>query len=353
MFKNLTIRQISLYLAIAIFTINLVFCIIFFFFIGTLDVQISKGVVFFVFQIILLIAFFLVVRYFLESFVFRKLKVIYKIISESKLPGNDSKPVVNALKTSLDDVNAEVFKWAEKTTKEISYLKTLEEYRKSYVGDISHELKTPIFTIQGYIHTLLDGGIYDESINIQYLTRAAKNIERLQVIVEDLELINKLESGGMILEEITFDIKKLVQEVLLDLKSAADEKSIKLEFKEGANKSYTVKGDQESIRQVLINLMSNSIKYGKEGGTTKISFYDLESKVLVEASDNGIGIEEKHMKHLFDRFYRADTSRSRSQGGSGLGLSIVKHIIEAHHETINVRSTFGVGSTFGFTLKKA
>ena len=256
-------------------------------------------------------------------------------------------------KKSLSDVNEKVMQWATSAKKEIADLKTLEQYRKNYVGNISHELKTPIFAIQAYLHTLLDGGIHDENINIKYLKRAAENTERLQNIVEDLEIISKLESGQVELEMKKFDIRELVTDILMDLTPMAKEKNIQLMLKEGASQSFQVIADRESIRQVLTNLIVNSIKYGRENGTTKISFYDMDKLLLVEVSDNGIGMEERHIKHVFDRFYRVDSSRSRKQGGSGLGLAIVKHIIEAHGQTINLRSTLNIGSTFGFTLKMA
>ena len=254
---------------------------------------------------------------------------------------------------TLEDINDDVIEWAKATQAEIETLKSLESYRKNFVGNISHELKTPIFTIQGYLHTLLDGGLDDPDINKDYLNRAAKNTARLQNIVEDLETISRLESGREIIELRRFDIKALVQEVTDDIQSIANERGIKISFKEGADHPYGVHADREGIRQVLTNLLINSIKYGKDGGSTKVSLYNMENQILVEITDNGIGIEEKHLKHLFDRFYRVDTSRSRAIGGSGLGLSIVKHIIEAHNQTIHVRSTKGIGSTFGFTLDKS
>lgn len=298
------------------------------------------------------IAVYALTRFLLERYIFRKIKLIYKIIHDSKLDkGKKKLKMLNS--SSLDEVNEEVVRWAETTEKEIQSLKLLEQYRKDFVGNISHELKTPIFSIQGYLHTLLDGGIHDENINLKYLQRAVNNAERLQSIVEDLEEISKLESGKLILDMRKFDIKALAKEVMDDLEVMASEKNIKLVFKDGADQPFNVIADRENIRQVLTNLVTNSVKYGKEGGNTRISFYDIDKNVLVEVSDNGLGIEDVHLKHLFDRFYRVDTSRSREQGGSGLGLSIVKHIIEAHNQTINVRSTQGVGSTFGFTLKKA
>ncbi|MFZ1703364.1 MAG: ATP-binding protein [Saprospiraceae bacterium] len=288
----------------------------------------------------------------MEQYVFRKIKLIYKIINDNKKE-HIGKDLEEFHKKSISDVNVSVVEWATNTKKEIADLKTLEEYRKNYVGNISHELKTPIFSIQAYLHTLLDGGLEDENINIKYLKRAAENVERLQNIVEDLDIISKLESGQFDLDKRRFDLKELVIETFMDLQPIANEKNIKLVFKEGADNVYFVMGDKDSIRQVFSNLLVNSIKYGNNKGTTKVSFYDMEKHILIEVSDNGIGIEEIHLKHLFDRFYRVDSSRSRKQGGSGLGLSIVKHIIEAHDQTIKVRSTPNIGTTFSFTLAKS
>lgn len=341
MYKNITIQQITILISVLVTLINVLVITIGF---NWLDywwiVLITLG---------LFYVNFLIVKFFIEKYVFRKIKLIYKLIYDSKKDKNAD----DINKESLEDVNTKVIEWAENTKKEIASLKTLEEYRKNYVGNISHELKTPIFTIQAYLHTLIEGGIYDENINLDYLKRAADNTERLQNIVEDLDIINKLESGNAELDIRKFDIRELIKDIFLDLKSIAKKKKIKLLLKEGASSSYFVMADRESIRQVFTNLLVNSIKYGKEGGTTKVSFYDMDTELLTEISDNGIGIDEKHLKHVFDRFYRVDSSRSRKQGGSGLGLSIVKHIIEAHDQTINVRSTLDIGSTFGFTLAKA
>lgn len=255
--------------------------------------------------------------------------------------------------TSLMDIESEVEGWAANTKDEIGQLILLEKYRTKFLGDISHELKTPLFSIQGYLHTLVEGGMYDESINIKYLNRAIENSKRLQYIIDDLELINKLESQQSKIVPIDFGIKKLAEEVFSDLEIIAKESEIVLSFKAGAANEIKVNADREAIRKVLANLITNGIKYGKKGGIIKLSFYDMEKQVLIEVSDDGVGIEEPHFKHLFDRFYRVDPSRSRKLGGSGLGLSIVKHILEVHKQHITVRSTKDVGSTFGFTLKKS
>lgn len=289
--------------------------------------------------------------FFLKKYIYRKVKLIYKIIHTSKVTSPEDKEV-KLSENVIDRVEDEVSKWMEDQRKEIQSLKKMEKYRRNFLGNISHELKTPIFSIQGYIHTLLDGGLYDEKINMEYLQRAANNVERLQTIVEDLEIIARLENETMVLDIQNFDIKELAHEAIEDIEMTAKAKKINVGFKEGADKSFLVRADRENIRQVITNLLVNSIKYGREDGRTKIGFYDMSDYILVEVSDNGIGIESKHLNHVFDRFYRVDKSRSRDQGGSGLGLSIVKHIMEAHKQTITVRSTEGVGSTFGFTLAK-
>lgn len=346
MFKNLTTKQVAIYLTALISFIAGLFMLSLIYFLNTDQPLFLYAIPF------LLFAFFCYVstNYLLQRFVFRKIKLIYKIISKKKYADNEDL----VIEGNFDKVNREVARWAADTEREIKDLKALEDYRRSFVGNISHELKTPIFAIQGYLHTLLDGGLYDEKINRKYIEKAANNVDRLQNIVDDLEIINSLESGNEVLVYSKFDIKALTQEVFDDLTFFAKKKSIKLLFKEGASGQMFVNADKDRIRQVLNNLITNSVKYNDdEDGKTFVSFYRLDESILVEISDNGIGIEEKHLKHLFDRFYRIDSSRSRSQGGSGLGLSIVKHIVESHNQNINVRSTLGIGSTFGFTLQKA
>lgn len=346
LFKNITIRQVTFLITFFVTLTSVTFFVLFQF--GIKDP--NMWAIFLCSTILFIVQFFLI-RLLMEQYVFRKIKLIYKIINDNKKE-QIGKDLAKFHEKSISDVNRNVVEWATSTKKEIAALKSLEEYRKNYVGNISHELKTPIFTVQAYLHTLLDGGIDDENINIKYLKRAAENVERLQNIVEDLDVISKLESGQFEMEMRPFDIKELVSETFMDLESLAKEKKIKLMFKEGAAQPYFVVGDKDSIRQVVTNLLVNSIKYGNQNGTTKVSFYDMDKKILIEVSDNGIGIEEQHLKHLFDRFYRVDSSRSRKQGGSGLGLSIVKHIIEAHGQSIKVRSTPNIGTTFGFTLNK-
>ena len=292
--------------------------------------------------------------YFLiKQYITRRIKLIYKSIYTQKLTALERAGIGPSYKENFAEVEKEVSEWSARQQSELIAMKELEEYRRNFLGNVSHELKTPIFNIQGYIYTLLEGGIDDSKINKHYLQRAAKNIDRLQSIVSDLQSISKLESGKMILDIQEFDIKDLVREVIDENEMLALKKSIIVGFKPGSDQNYKVKADKESIRTVLTNLIQNSIKYGQKTGKTLISFYNMEIKILIEITDTGVGIPENHLKHVFDRFYRVDSSRSRDEGGTGLGLAIVKHIIEAHHQTINVRSTVGVGSTFGFTLDKA
>ncbi|MEN0005312.1 MAG: ATP-binding protein [Bacteroidota bacterium] len=291
--------------------------------------------------------------YYLERYIYRKIKVIYKTIHNQKVPKKDKNKSIDLSTNIIEEVEKEVNEWADNQQKEIEKYKLWAEYRRRFVGDISHELKTPIFNIQGYLHTLLDGAMHNPDTNEAFLRKAVKNVDRLQTIVEDLESISRLESGEMLLELRPFDIKQLAEEVFEEFEIKAARRNISLLFKEGAAQNFQVIADPENIRQVLTNLVHNSIKYGIDNGLTKVGFYDMDRNVLIEVADNGIGIKKEHLPHVFDRFYRVDKSRSRAIGGSGLGLSIVKHIVEAHAQTINVRSTQNLGSTFGFTLRKA
>ena len=348
MFKNLTPRQLAIYSAAMIVAcLSLLLLALELMSFGSWWLQLA------VFVAGSLLLTYMINLFFLKKYIFRKIKLIYKNIHRLKLDPSEKQRNIDSDDHIIEEVEQEVATWAADQRKQIDQLKTLESYRRDYLGNVSHELKTPIFNIQGYIHTLIDGGIHDDSINQKYLRRSAKNVERLITIVDDLETISKLESGQMMLDIRSFDIKELVQEVFEALELTAAQKNISLVFKEGANQAFIVSADREYIRQILDNLILNSIKYGKEGGATKVSFYDMHKNILLEVADNGIGIAEKHLNHLFDRFYRVDKSRSREAGGSGLGLAIVKHIIEAHNQTVNVRSSPGLGSTFGFTLAKS
>lgn len=304
--------------------------------------------------LVFLITYF-VFSFILRRFIYDKIKIIYKTIHALKAPKGSKEKTIDLRQDIIGNVNDDVAEWANQHLKEIEDLKKLEMYRKEFLGNVSHELKTPIFNIQGYILTLLDGAMDDPNVNREYLEKTEKNIERMINIVQDLEIISQLESGEIKLEFSRFDLISLTREIFEMLEAKAYRKSISLAFHEGIKEDTQifVNADKEKIRQVLINLIDNSIKYGSENGRTKLSFYDMDENILCEVSDDGIGIEAKHLPRLFERFYRIDKSRSRNQGGSGLGLAIVKHIIESHKQTVNIRSASGVGSTFSFTLKKA
>lgn len=346
--KNITPRQLALLSAVSISAIVLTVHLLLVGFLNfPTSISYTVGVALTVF-----IPTYLIVFYLLKYYIYRKIKLIYKSIHSEKTNTSSKMESMDYSKDIIEEAEKEVKEWASKQKKEIETLKSLEEYRRNFLGDISHELKTPLFNIQGYIHTLLDGALYDEKINLEYLKRAAVNTERLHNIVEDLEVITRLESDENPLELETFNLLKLTSEVIEEMDLVAKEKSISIVYKERTTQPYEVKADRESIRQILTNLIVNSIKYGREDGTTKIAFYDMDEYILIEVADNGIGIDRKHLPHIFDRFYRVEKSRNRSEGGSGLGLSIVKHIIEAHGTTINVRSNPEIGTTFGFTLKK-
>jgi len=295
---------------------------------------------------------FFIIKYFLEKFIYEKIKPIYKTIFNLKNQKNKDQNQDEFNKDIISSVNQQVINWAKDKKDEIEELKKMETYRREFLGNVSHELKTPIFNIQGYILTLLDGGLEDSNINREYLLRTEKSIDRMIHIVQDLETISKFESGELIIHKQTFDIISLVKEVFEFLEINAQKKNIQFIFNQVYEKPIMVKADKEKIRQVLINLIDNSIKYGNPNGKTKISFFDMDENILIEITDSGIGVAQQDIPRLFERFYRTDKGRSREQGGTGLGLAIVKHIIEAHRQTINVRSKIGVGTTFAFTLKK-
>ena len=307
----------------------------------------------FITTIILFVTSMLTVNLIVDRFYNRQIRSIYKNILQLRTPGSNiiSKQTPN--EKVLSEINSILIEWEKGRNEEIDHLKELETYRKEFLGNVSHELKTPIFTIQGYIHTLIDGGIEDMDINMLYLQKAAKSLDRLISIVDDLESISKLEAGELIVEKRTFEITDLVREVLESLELRAQESNIRLTFGEGVEKPGYVYADKDRIRQVLINLVVNSVKYGRKGGHTKVMVKDEDEYFAVEVRDDGIGIDKSHLNRLFERFYRIDKSRSREQGGTGLGLAIVKHIIEAHGEKITVDSEFGKGTAFTFTLIKS
>ena len=292
---------------------------------------------------------FAVLQVRVERFIYRRIKKIYDDVSLLESSTFSSRPVTTDMKTLTEEIE----KFAEDKKIEIDTLKIREEYRKDFLGNVSHELKTPLFTVQGYILTLMDGAMKDKKIREKYLQRAAKGVERLIYIVKDLDLITKLEVGGLKLEKENFDIIELIQNVFDLLEMKAAQKEITMTFDMEYNEPIYVYADKEKIQQVVSNLLVNSIKYGLPNGTTEVSVENLiKNKVIVRVTDNGEGIPKQHIPRLFERFYRVDQSGSRSEGGSGLGLAIVKHIIEAHEEKIYVESEEGVGSEFSFTLEK-
>jgi len=286
----------------------------------------------------------------LEKFIYSKIRLIYKSIHSVKV-GKRNLVTGPSSPNLMDRVQAEVENWGTEKQQEIDQLRQMEQYRRDFIGNVSHELKTPLFNIQGYVSTLLDGGLEDPSINREYLKRTEKSIERLVKILEDLDEISQLESGQMKLKVTRFDIFALAREVVEMLDMKAHKHDIQIVLND-PGKPAMVEGDRDKIRQVLTNIIDNSIRYGQPGqGKTKITFFEMGDHILTEITDNGIGIEKADLTRVFERFYRTDRGRLATKKGKGLGLAIVKHIVEAHQQTINVRSTIGVGTTFGFTMK--
>ena len=295
---------------------------------------------------------FPIISFFIISWMINKYinQRINNILQEISLEFNnlDVKPI----NSDLDDVTIELIKKLQDRTIEINTLKDQDTYRKEFLGNVSHELKTPLFTIQGYILTLLDGALKDKSVRDKYLKRAAKGVDRLINIVLDLDLITQFESGIKIVDKKKFNIVELIQNVFDLIEIESEKNNISLLYDKNYSNPIYVFADEERILQVLTNLLVNSLKYGVDGGRTEVSLVKSDNKILIKVSDNGIGISSKHLPRLFERFYRVDATRSRKKGGSGLGLSIVKHIIEAHNENIYVESEFGKGTTFSFTLEQ-
>lgn len=320
-----------------------------------ISINFSKSVIIFIDIIGVLTMFggiYFFTNYSLNKILFEKINPIYKSIHYTDTFSEELKQSI-ADKDILTVVEDKVNDWAKNKSKEIDQLKQLEKYRKEFLGNVSHELKTPIFNIQGYVLTLLDGGLEDPLINRLYLERTEKSINRMINIVEDLESISRLESGELKLELESFNIVSLTDDVFEMQEMLAEHQSIKLNYDKHYDKAIKVFADKKRITEVMNNLVVNSIKYGRKNGKTSVSFSDMGENILIEISDNGIGIAEKDLTRIFERFYRSDKSRSRDLGGTGLGLSIVKHIIEAHKQSIHVRSQQGTGSTFTFTLAKA
>lgn len=288
----------------------------------------------------------------LEKFIYRKIKLIYKLIHQTKATRKEEMYFKYILpQKSIDEVREDVEAWGERRNAEIELLRKNEAYRKEFLQNLAHEFKTPIFAIQGYVDTLLSGAMEEEKVRKKFLENTAKNADRLVNLVSDLDEISRLESGEQLLYKQNFIIQELIREVFDSLSIKTQPRLIKSVVKKGCEAPVTVFADKEKIKQVLINLIENACKYGKSNGNIVASVYRTDDlHVLVEISDDGIGIEEEHLPRIFERFYRTDAARSRDKGGTGLGLAICKHIIEAHAQGIHVRSTPDVGTTIGFTL---
>lgn len=342
--KNISPRQLSAFTALALATP-----------IGLLLWYVEKDwiIALVCFGLIFLGSYFLI-SFVLERFIYRKIKLIYKFIYQTKATKREETYYKYILpKKSIDEVREDVEAWASEKKEEIDLLRANEQFRKEFLQNLSHEFKTPIFAIQGYVDTLLHGAMDNPAVNKRFLEKASTNVERLTNLLNDLDEISKLERGELPLLKQNFIIQDLVKETFESISIMAEQKNIRCTIKKGCESPLVVFADKEKIRQVLVNLVENSIKYGKQNGSITASMYNTDGKhILVEISDDGIGIPEKHLPRIFERFYRTDTGRSIDVTGSGLGLAICKHIIEAHGQTIHVRSREDVGTTIGFTLER-
>lgn len=301
-------------------------------------------------SILIFIISFIIIQYRIQGFLFKRFKELYQ-----DLDMLDSTQInKSSISTDMDSLMKNIEEFAKNKKIEIEALKLKEQYRKEFIGNVAHELKTPIFTIQGYISNLLDGAMDDKELLNKYLKRTDNSVERLSYIIKDLDLITQLESSTMNLNISSFNMIDLILNIFDHLEIKSSKRNIKLVFDKKYNNEILVSADKERIGQVLTNLLVNSINYGRDKGTTEVSINDLtKEKLIVRVTDNGEGISKKHFPRLFERFYRVDISRSRKHGGSGLGLAIVKHIIDAHNENIYINSKPGVGSEFSFTLQKS
>ncbi|MDB5245784.1 MAG: phosphate regulon sensor protein PhoR [Segetibacter sp.] len=341
--KNLSPQQLSLYTA-AILSVPIT---------AGYFIMHPKWWVALIVFVIIFSGSFLLIKFTLERFIYRKIKLIYKFIYQTKASRREETYYKYILpQKSIDEVREDVENWAIQQKKEIEVLKSNEAYRKEFLQNLAHEFKTPIFAIQGYVDTLLDGAIENKDVSKKFLENAARNVDRMVTLVSDLDEITKLESGEQPLYKVNFIIQDLIKEVYESLSIKTAGRNIKCTIKKGCDQTVVVFGDKEKIKQVIINIVSNSTKFGKENGHIVASIYKTDGKhVLIEISDDGIGISEEHLPRIFERFYRTDAGRSRDIGGTGLGLAICKHIIEAHGQTIHVRSKPDIGTTIGFTLE--
>lgn len=323
--------------------------------VSSIDIYFEASIKHFVIIFILVFVLSAFLMYYVVDIYLRnRIKLVYKIIHQFKLSKSLKESIGDTLGDDpLAEMERQVKDYVVNNSRELEDLRKLEQFRKEFLGNLSHELKTPLFNIQGYVHTLLEGAMDDPKFARQFLERTSKSIERLSNLVDDLDAISRLERGEESIHKETFDIHQLVKDVYDSMELKAEKKNFSLSIKKESDKPFFVNADKEKIRQVITNLVDNAIKYGNDSGRVVASFYDMDDNILTEITDNGIGIPEEHLPRLFERFYRVDKHRSREQGGTGLGLAIVKHILEAHQQTINVRSTKGVGTTFAFTLQKS
>jgi two-component system phosphate regulon sensor histidine kinase PhoR len=303
---------------------------------------------------IIFLGSYLLIFSIVQNFIYRKIKLIYKFINQTKATRREETYYKYILpQKSIDDVREDVEAWARQRNREVDVLRRNEAYRREFLQNLSHEFKTPVFAIQGYIDTLLNGALENPEVNRRFLEKAGKNVERLANLIQDLDAISKLERGELKLSKQNFIIQDVIREAFESLSLKAEQAEIDFSFKKGCEKPMAVFADKEKIQQVVCNLFDNAIKYGKAGGHIVASVYNTDDKtVLVEISDNGIGIPEKYLNRIFERFYRTSGGRNKDVKGSGLGLAICKHIIEAHDHTIHVRSKEDVGTTIGFTLDR-
>ncbi|HEX6192174.1 MAG TPA: ATP-binding protein [Chitinophagaceae bacterium] len=342
--KNISPRQLSFFTALLLaIPLSLLFYFV--------EKSMLWGIVSF---IIILMGSYLLITFMLERFIYRKIKLIYKFIYQTKATKKEETYYKYVLpQKSIDEVRQDVEEWAEENKQEIEMLRQNEQFRKEFLQNLSHEFKTPVFAIQGYVDTLLHGALENPAVNKKFLEKTAKNVQRLSNLLNDLDEISSLERGELVLSKQHFFIQDLVREVFETLSLKADDRQIKYSIKKGCESPLTVHADKEKIRQVLTNLVENSIKYGKTGGSIVASMYNTDGKhILVEISDDGIGIPERHLARVFERFYRTEEGRSIDVTGSGLGLAICKHIVEAHGQSIHVRSREDIGTTIGFTLDR-
>jgi len=341
--KNISPRQLSAFTALVLAVpISLL--------IGYIEKKWWVGLVCFV---IIFGGSYFLISFMLERFIYRKIKLIYKFIYQTKATPKEETYYKYILpQKSIDEVREDVEAWATKNEEEIDLLRRNEQFRKEFLQNLSHEFKTPVFAIQGYVDTLLSGALSNPDVNKKFLEKTSKNVDRLTNLLNDLDEISSLERGELVLSKQNFIIQDLIKDVFESLSVKAEASNIYCSIKKGCETPLTIYADKEKIRQVITNLVENSIKYGKQNGSITASMYKTDGKhILIELSDDGIGIPEKHLGRIFERFYRTEEGRSIDVTGSGLGLAICKHIIEAHGQTIHVRSRENIGTTIGFTLE--